>query len=514
MRTRLVLLLLALVEAGGEDSDDNFCGGPLFGRHRGLGRVVSRRCAEASSKSCCNEAKRLERLANSWSGRDGRYVGQTLMLGGWICRAVLIFDPELRGTKTLLTDAGRALALDEACGYDGLPPPKVPIVDNYLVVGVHHNGLGNTLYQYAVSRLVAHSTGARYASTLVKDSEGALDTKVPPHSREAWDSFCEIFETDLLLSRKEGITLLPGNGESRAADAECARLVPTRNEYAANGTILFSERPADKRRHRPKETLRDVVAAFTHRKRQHSSNSSSLRTHSSSLGSSVALTCLRMIGYFQDYALLRGVMPLVRSWLPLRPPRRERVPDPRDVVVHVRLCLTDYHHYTYYDVFNYYGPILDRLALEEGGTLRLVTTCSTDKPGVARDLVEKYGAKRVRLDSSASDFLFMTRATTLVICESTFSWWAAALSNATRIHAPGTGAIAPAWDDPRYVFHDVKKLRFWGKFDGREIVYEMQKNRTDGRLSKADPPLLLEERKKLRKQRHHHNRRHQGSTYS
>ena len=69
-----------------------------------------------------------------------------------------------------------------------------------------------------------------------------------------------------------------------------------------------------------------------------------------------------------------------------------QVPDPRDVVLHVRLCDSPFHYYKYYDVHTYFGPILARLRPEKGGRLRLVTTCDPKKVGVAADLVRDYGA--------------------------------------------------------------------------------------------------------------------------
>jgi len=104
--------------------------------------------------------------------------------------------------------------------------------------------------------------------------------------------------------------------------------------------------------------------------------------------------------------------------------------------------------------------------------VRLVTTCSPSKPGVARDLVHQFGAQVVASTSAAADFAYLTRATRLVICESTFSWWAAALSNATEIHAPGVGEVPVAWDDPRYVFHDISRRRHFGTFRDGKIRYE------------------------------------------
>lgn len=408
-------------------------------------------------------------LSKGWTPSDVRYVTQGLSMGGWLCRALMIFDPELRGTKGAVNDPRRALGLDNLCGYNGgvgqdNQDPEL------VVVGVHHNGLGNTLYQYAAARLLARAVGATYASSLISEREGAMDMRIPPHSREAWEAFCDIFEPqDLRLSRRLGATLAM-NGPPGRLDAKCAPLVPSDGEYIANGTVLYGDRPADKRRRRPKETLRELVALLVARR--------------AGRNDTLALRCVKLIGYFQDYALLRGVMPLIRSWLPVRRRDLSEEPGPHDVVVHIRLCQSSYHVYTYHSLENYYGPILDKIVSHSNGeqkVVKLITTCALDKPGVARDLVRRYGATLAQpvvrgkaTGSAAADFIYMTRATTLVICESTFSWWAAALSNATDIHAPALSTIVPAWDDPRYIFHDLARLRFWGKFKNDRIIYSMR----------------------------------------
>lgn len=392
-------------------------------------------------------------------------------MGGWLCRALMIFDPELRGTKGAVNDPRRARGIDTLCGYDGdvwqeRQDPEL------VVVGVHHNGLGNTLYQYAAARLLARAVGATYASSLISEREGAMDMRIPPHSREAWEAFCDIFEPqDLRLSRMLGATLSI-KGPPGRVDAKCAPLVPSDGEYIANGTVLYGDRPADKRRRRPKETLRELVDLLVARR--------------AGRNDKLALRCVKLIGYFQDYALLRGVMPLIKSWLPVRRRNLSEEPGPHDVVVHVRLCQSSYHVYTYHSLENYYGPILDKIVTNSSSNhkhVKLITTCALDKPGVARDLVQRYRATLAQpvvrgntMGSAAADFIYMTRAAVLVICESTFSWWAAALSNATDIHAPALSTIVPAWDDPRYVFHDLTSLSYWGKFQNDRIIYSMRLN--------------------------------------
>ena len=339
----------------------------------------------------------------------------------------MISAQELRGPPW---DYSRTLGIEKLCG-ENFSEKR-----NLIVVGVRHNGLGNTLFQYAGSRLVAWALNADFASALIVSREGALNDKIPPHSLDAWHSFPEIFS----VTERE---------------ASCAELTPRFGEYKANGTLLFADRPADRKRRKPRETLFDLLTAL----------------------SKGDLACLKLISYFQDYALFRGLIPLVRTWLPVRTDQRlSHLPTSEDVVIHVRLCKTPYHSYRYYDL-DYFAAILAKVRPGPGGRYRVLSPCDPRVPGVVNDLFRKFNAvptsplllnhaqPRSPSATAAADFLYLAHARRLIICESTFSWWAALLSNATEIHAPGTGVVPVAWDDPRFVFHDIGHRRFFGRLD-------------------------------------------------
>ena len=103
--------------------------------------------------------------------------------------------------------------------------------------------------------------------------------------------------------------------------------------------------------------------------------------------------------------------------------------------------------------------------------------------GVVKDLLENVPNAEVakpRLRGSptteksvAADFVYLARATRLVVTESTYSWWAAYVGQATEIHAPGVGIVPVPADEHRYVFHDIASRRYWGRWDAaaREIRY-------------------------------------------
>lgn len=73
---------------------------------------------------------------------------------------------------------------------------------------------------------------------------------------------------------------------------------------------------------------------------------------------------------------------------------------------------------------------------------------------------------------------------------STFSWWAAFLSDAIEIHYPLAGIFHPetktpdfeaippgeltVYDEERYIYHDLVNRRWWGKFNICKDDFEYQ----------------------------------------
>ncbi|KAJ1460646.1 hypothetical protein M885DRAFT_331750 [Pelagophyceae sp. CCMP2097] len=518
--------------------------------HPRLAKLLSRRCAKDAARraECCGVAQRVEQL-----GAAGKNLAtQTLRHGGWLCRALFALERELRQAKASRgpVDGEREAATDVLCGFNssdpataqmrrhrgprpssgqvGGPGPGAGAGDDLVVVGVHHNGLGNTLFQYCAARLFAWGVGARYASTRILEAEGASAAKLPPHSGEAWTLFMQIFDPPGLVLSAAGSSVDSETGAR--PDAKCAALTPTKSEYAANGTILYGQRPMDAKRVRTTDTLRSILDSLLqrdhalHRRRDGPRGAASLHNStgepddfdasaedwlpealpaSAALVSGEALRCIRLIGFFQDYVLYRDLTPLLRSWLPMKRPSLSEEPKKFDVVVHIRLCNAPYHVYRYYSVGNYFGTILDVLApraAKRGGGVRVITTCDASKPGVTRDLVEHYGARVVKptlaadghRNTAAADFFYLARAKTLVVSESTFSYWAALLGEAQTVHAPGSGAVPVPWHEPRYTFHDVVEGTFWGKFENDAIVYTSSlhrpRNVTETRADAPKPP--------------------------
>ena len=101
-------------------------------------------------------------------------------------------------------------------------------------------------------------------------------------------------------------------------------------------------------------------------------------------------------------------------------------------------------------------------------------------------LLAKYGRSPARGGNPA-------QGRRLVVTESTYSWWAAYVGQATEIHAPGVGIVPVPADDPRYVFHDIVSRKYWGRWDpaARAIRYPdvepaRQRRRARTKSSKGD----------------------------
>ena len=156
--------------------------------------------------------------------------------------------------------------------------------------------------RYAFGRLAALETGASFAARKMYDREGPMaPPRVPPHTIEGWNAFKAIFG--------EG-----AGGDTDTMKASCAELTPTKKEYAANGTTLLVERPADARRLAFAKQLRAFAEALD----------------------SKEPACLTIIGYWQRYALYAGLRGPLRDAMPLAETELSEDPGPDDVVVHAR----------------------------------------------------------------------------------------------------------------------------------------------------------------------------------
>ncbi|KAJ1460519.1 hypothetical protein M885DRAFT_509537 [Pelagophyceae sp. CCMP2097] len=390
---------------------------------------------------------------------DDPLMRAALRKGGWVCRATLLLHFHSKKRAAAL-DSQMHDAVDSACQFDlrkisasALSGPQGLNGAGQVVVAVHHNGLGNQLFQHAFGRLLAWSLGAQFTHGCIAKDEAPMDrSKLPMHSGESWDAFGQLFDVPF---------------DASLAPKSCAPLIPVLKQYDANSTLLLAERPADMRRH-GRHGLRHALGRIL--------ESAGRLKHD--------VGCVKAIGYFQDYALLRGVSPALKRWLTIKPLKLTIEPADEDVVVHVRLCDGPMHFYKYYSWENYFQHVLSpkRFGVLKPGQVKVVSSCQANR-GVVAELIKHVGAVVImpqlaveaenKRRSVVADFAYLTRAKRLIVTESTFSWWAAFLNQGGTVHAPGSGVVPVPYAEADYVFHDVVKGAFWGNYSSTSntLVY-------------------------------------------
>lgn len=133
-------------------------------------------------------------------------------------------------------------------------------------------------------------------------------------------------------------------------------------------------------------------------------------------------------GYFQRSEYYLPYRERIRRWFALPPAAGELRPGPRDLVIHLRRS---------YDMrvlgrllsLRYYEEIL------EGHAFARVYVCGLGIDAATRARLARFDPVYVDLDAVAT-LRLLTRASQLAIANSTFSWWGAWLSDATRIFFP------------------------------------------------------------------------------
>ena len=406
---------------------------------------VSKRCSLPALSR--RDARGCQRVVASASARP--LTKTALDRGGFLCRALLVLEAaHHRGPASSKRDAHLG-AIDAACAFDSKTwrPPDADQNAQKIVVAIHHNGLGNQLFQWAFGKLVALDAGAAFAARKMREDEGPVKPqRVAPHTIEGWKAFTDVFGKASL-------------GYQADADAKCAPLIPVESQYREKGTLLLVERPADSRR-----------LAFP---KQVQNFASSLQDDTQ---------CISLLGYWQRYSLYAGLRPQLRDAMRVQDGDLEERPDADDVVVHVRLCDGPVHQYKYYSWKNYFSHVLPRIN-PPPKRIKIVTACNPRRNGVVKDLLENVPNAEVakpRLRGSpttaksvAADFAFMARAKRLVVTESTFSFWAAFLGDAYEVHAPSAGVLPAPLGEKGYVFHDVEAKAYWGLYNAtaRRVAY-------------------------------------------
>ena len=148
---------------------------------------VNKRCALPSLSR--RDARGCQRVVASASARP--LTKTALERGGFLCRALLVLEAaHHRGPASSKRDAHLG-AIDAACAFDAQTwrPPPADQHARKIVVAIHHNGLGNQLFQWAFGKLVALDAGAAFAARKMREDEGPVrPQRVAPHTIEGADS--------------------------------------------------------------------------------------------------------------------------------------------------------------------------------------------------------------------------------------------------------------------------------------------------------------------------------------
>ena len=128
--------------------------------------------------------------------------------GGFLCRALLVLEAaHHRGPASSKRDAHLG-AIDAACAFDAKTwrPPDADQNAKKIVVAIHHNGLGNQLFQYAMGRLLAWSLGSDFAAVLVRAGQ---ESEIPNFKGSYLGRFslvsANFWTSDHLLERSRSV---------------------------------------------------------------------------------------------------------------------------------------------------------------------------------------------------------------------------------------------------------------------------------------------------------------------
>lgn len=172
---------------------------------------------------------------------------------------------------------------------------------------------------------------------------------------------------------------------------------------------------------------------------------------------------IRVHGYPQRYQYYSFNKDNILKWLTIENEELYDVPDEDDIVMHVRL--SDYVPHRWNVPINYFISILKK---EEYKNAYFVTEDPTNP--TLRELIDfgciiKDNSRFGPVNASIADFVFLKNAKKIIMSPSTFSWWAAFLSEGIVYYpynvglwskSPGIGDIdLRVLDDPRYKFIEL-----------------------------------------------------------
>lgn len=138
---------------------------------------------------------------------------------------------------------------------------------------------------------------------------------------------------------------------------------------------------------------------------------------------------IRLEGYFQRYEYFKQYSTRVRNWFFFQKLPTSLVIDGNDVLLTIRRGM-DFGLNKWVLPLSYYEQVLDNLS-----NIGKVYICGTD---IDESVLSRLRAFRpiYFFGNSMEQFSFTTRFSRIVMSNSTFTWWAAFLSDADEIYAP------------------------------------------------------------------------------
>lgn len=133
-------------------------------------------------------------------------------------------------------------------------------------------------------------------------------------------------------------------------------------------------------------------------------------------------------GYFQRSEYYVPYRERIRRWFALRPVAGELRPGPRDIVLHLRRAY-DMRVLNRLLALDFYEQIL------EGHAFERVYVCGLGLDDATHSRLARFKPVYLDLDATAT-LRLLQHASQIAIANSTFSWWGAWLSDATRIFYP------------------------------------------------------------------------------
>jgi len=378
---------------------------------------------------------------------------------------------------------------------DGVSTPSIQLSaegvtqtpgDTLLVFNRQHNGLGNQIFQYVFSRLMAESLQRQWSTSLLdpvlKESPWNK-VEYPPNSEGGWALFKAIFEAD----------------ESRPAPGHRSSTTTNSTQCLdAAQRCKISDRPWDQ--HVSKESLLSQLIGALY-------------------SPECARKCIFTIGYFQEPLFFEPFRRTILTWLPVTtsavPLATHGYPSvgDNDIVVHVRCCDHKGGGCDWlYLPFEYYDAVLSRLTARRGPEARvfLVAPCASNC-AMVEAFKRKYGAKHVTppafrkhlVESVGDDFRFLMQARALVLGKSTFGFWAAYLSpQAAEVHMPVENGhnkfekIPMLPTDGRFVYHNPGTDEWFGQVQGGEMRFEERGRWFGPKVFDRDGKFIVEKKSK------------------